>query len=145
MRMKIPSNKPICTGRELEYVAQAMASGEIASDSYFTRECSRLLEAIFAIHKVLMTPSCSAALEIAAMLCDLAPGDEVILPSFTFVSTANAFVRLGARPVFVDIRPDTLNLDDSLVEEAITPRTRAVFPVHYAGVGCEMDRILTIA
>jgi dTDP-4-amino-4,6-dideoxygalactose transaminase len=92
-----------------------------------------------------MVPSCTAALEMAAMLCDLGPGDEVILPSFTFVSTANAVVRLGARPVFVDIRPDTLNLDDALIEEAITPRTRAIFPVHYAGAGCAMDRILTVA
>ena len=90
-----------------------------------------------------MTPSCTAALEMAAMLCDLGPGDEVIVPSFTFVSTANAFVRLGARPVFVDIRPDTLNLDETLIEEAITDRTRAIFPVHYAGVGCEMDRIMS--
>ncbi|HVC98367.1 MAG TPA: dTDP-4-amino-4,6-dideoxygalactose transaminase, partial [Pirellulales bacterium] len=107
--------------------------------------CSRLLEERFGIHKVLMTPSCTAALEMAAMLCGLGPGDEVIMPSFTFVSTANAVVRLGAKPVFVDIRPDTLNIDDALIEDAITPRTKAIFPVHYAGVGCEMDRIMTIA
>ncbi|HEV3025518.1 MAG TPA: dTDP-4-amino-4,6-dideoxygalactose transaminase, partial [Pirellulales bacterium] len=105
----------------------------------------RLLEERFAIHRVLMTPSCTAALEMAAMLCNFGPGDEVIMPSFTFVSTANAVVRLGARPVFVDIRPDTLNLDDAAVEDAITPRTKAIIPVHYAGIGCEMDRIMTIA
>jgi dTDP-4-amino-4,6-dideoxygalactose transaminase len=143
--MKIPSNKPFCSGRELSYVAQAIASGEIASDGHFTRECSRLLEERFSIRRVLMTPSCSAALEIAAALCDLGPGDEVIMPSFTFVSTANAVVRLGARPVFVDIRPDTLNLDEMQIEEAITYRTRAIFPVHYGGVGCEMDRMMAIA
>jgi len=104
-----------------------------------------LLEERFGIRKVMMTPSCTAALEMAAMLCDLGPGDEVILPSFTFVSTAIAFVRLGARPRFVEIRPDTLNLDESRIEEAITPRTRAIFPVHYAGVACEMDQILATA
>jgi dTDP-4-amino-4,6-dideoxygalactose transaminase len=119
--------------------------GNIAGDGHFTQQCARLLEERFGIHKVLLTPSCTAALEMAAMLCDLGPGDEVILPSFTFVSTANAVVRLGAKPVFVDVRPDTLNIDDALVEEAITERTRAIVPVHYAGVGCEMDRIMTIA
>lgn len=143
--MKIPSNRPFLTGRELSYVAGVLDSGEVFSDGRYTRECSRLLENRFDIHKVLMTPSCTAALEIAAALCDLEPGDEVILPSFTFVSTANAFVRLGARPVFVEIRPDTLNLDESSIEEAITSRTRAIFPVHYAGVGCEMDRIMGLA
>jgi dTDP-4-amino-4,6-dideoxygalactose transaminase len=143
--MNIPSNKPFLTGRELSYVSEVLSSGDVSSDGRFTRGCSGLLERLFGIHRVLMTPSCSAALEIAASLCDLAPGDEVILPSFTFVSTANAFVRLGARPVFVEVRPDTLNLDESKVEEAITPRTRAVFPVHYAGVGCDMDRIMALA
>ena len=143
--MKIPSNRYFPAGSELDYIARAVASGEIASDGYFTRRCSRLLEETFAISKVLMTPSCSAALEIAAALCDLGPGDEVILPSFTFVSTANAFARLGARPVFVDIRPDTLNLDETRIEQAITSRTRAVFPVHYAGVGCEMNLIMAVA
>jgi dTDP-4-amino-4,6-dideoxygalactose transaminase len=103
------------------------------------------LQERFGIHRVLMTPSCTAALEMAAMLCDLGPGDEVIMPSFTFVSTANAVVRLGARPVFVDIRPDTLNLDETLIEDAITPRTKAILPVHYAGVACAMDRIEAIA
>ena len=141
----IPFNKPFIAGKELYYIAQAVTLGNIGGDGHFTRRCCRLLEERFGIGKVLMTPSCTAALEMAAMLCGLGPGDEVILPSFTFVSTANAFVRLGARPVFVDIRPDTLNLDEALIEEAITPRTRAIFPVHYAGVACEMDAILAIA
>lgn len=145
MDARIPFNKPFIAGKELYYIARAVALGNIGGDGHFTQQCCRLLEERFGIHKVLMVPSCTAALEMAAMLCRLGPGDEVILPSFTFVSTANAVVRLGARPVFVDIRPDTLNLDDALVEEAITPRTKAIFPVHYAGVGCQMDRILTIA
>src|SRR4051794_33373517 len=144
-RAPIPFNKPLLIGKELDYVARAISEGAIASDGVFTTGCARLLEERFAIRKVFMTPSCTAALEMAAMLCDLGPGDEVILPSYTFVSTANAVVRVGARPVFVDIRPDTLNLDESLIEAAITPRTRAIFPVHYAGVGCEMDDILAIA
>jgi dTDP-4-amino-4,6-dideoxygalactose transaminase len=145
MPQKIPFNKPFIAGKELFYIAQAVTFGNIGGDGHFTQECCRLLEERFGIAKVLMTPSCTAALEMAAMLCNLKPGDEVILPSFTFVSTANAVARLGARPVFVDIRPDTLNLDDSLIEEAITPKTKAIFPVHYAGVACEMDRIMTIA
>ena len=124
---------------------EAIRTASIAGDGPFTRRCSRLLEQRFGIRRVMMTPSCTAALELAAMLCGLGPGDEVILPSFTFVSTANAFVRLGARPRFVEIRPDTLNLDESRIEEAITPRTRAIFPVHYAGVACEMDQILATA
>jgi dTDP-4-amino-4,6-dideoxygalactose transaminase len=142
---RIPFNKPFIAGKELYYVAQAVTFGNLAGDGRFTQECCRLLEERFGIGKVLLVPSCTAALEMAAILFDLKPGDEVILPSFTFVSTANCIVRLGAKPVFVDIRPDTLNLDDALVEEAITERTRAIFPVHYAGVGCEMDRIMTIA
>jgi len=142
---KIPFNKPFIAGKELHYIAQAVTLGNIGGDGFFTAECSRLLEEQGGIHRVLMTPSCTAALEMAAMLCDLGPGDEVIVPSFTFVSTVNAFVRLGAKPVFVDIRFDTLNIDDGLIEEAITPRTKAIFPVHYAGVGCQMDRIMTIA
>jgi dTDP-4-amino-4,6-dideoxygalactose transaminase len=145
MMSKIPFNKPYIAGKELYYIAQAVTLGNIAGDGYFTRQCSRILEDRFGIHRVLLTPSCTAALEMSAILCGLKSGDEVILPSFTFVSTANAVVRLGAQPVFVDIRPDTLNIDDALVEEAITDRTRAIFPVHYAGVGCEMDRIMTIA
>jgi dTDP-4-amino-4,6-dideoxygalactose transaminase len=119
--------------------------GSIAGDGHFTQRCSQLLESRFGIARVLMTPSCTAALEMAALLCDLRPGDEVILPSFTFVSTASAVVRVGAVPKFVDIRPDTLNLDEGLVEQAITPQTRAIWPVHYAGVACEMDAILAMA
>lgn len=145
MEPRIPFNKPFIAGKELYYIAQAVANGNISGDGHFTQKCAQLLEERFGIHKVLLTPSCTAALEMAAMLCDLQPGDEVILPSFTFVSTANAVVRLGVKPVFVDIRADTLNIDDALIENAITPRTRAIFPVHYAGVGCEMDRILSIA
>lgn len=145
MTPRIPFNKPFIAGKELLYVAQAIAGGKIAADGQFTKQCARLLEAELGIAKVLMTPSCTAALEIAAILCDLDPGDEVILPSYTFVSTANAIARLKAKPVFVDIRPDTLNIDESLIEAAITPRTKAIFPVHYAGVSCEMDCIMEIA
>ena len=122
-----------------------MTLNNLAGDGHFTRQCCRLLEQAFGIHRVLLTPSCTAALEMAAILCDLKPGDEVILPSFTFVSTASAFVREGARPVFVDIRPDTLNIDENRIEEAVTDRTRVIVPVHYAGIGCEMNRILAIA
>ncbi len=143
--MKIPFNKPFIAGKELFYIAEAVTMGNIGGDGHFTQACCRLLEKHFDISRVLLTPSCTAALEMAAMLCDLGPGDEVIMPSFTFVSTANAVVRLGAKPVFVDIRPDTLNLDEDLIEEAITPKTKAILPVHYAGVGCEMDRIMEIA
>jgi dTDP-4-amino-4,6-dideoxygalactose transaminase len=145
MAPKIPFNKPFIAGKELYYIAQAVTLGNLGGDGRFTQSCSRVLEERFKVTKVLMVPSCTAALEMAGMLFDLGPGDEVIMPSYTFVSTANAVVRLGARPVFVDIRPDTLNLDDALVEEAITERTRAIFPVHYAGIACEMDRIMTIA
>ena len=141
----IPFNKPFCAGKELYYIARAVTLGNISGDGHFTQSCCRLLEERFGIHKVLMTPSCTAALEMAAALCDLGPGDEVIMPSFTFVSTASAVVRQGARPRFVDIRPDTLNLDDALVEEAVTPHTKAILPVHYAGVGCQMDRLSTLA
>jgi dTDP-4-amino-4,6-dideoxygalactose transaminase len=141
----IPFNRPFIVGKELCYIEQAVSYGNIAGDGHFTQQCARLLEQRFGIHKVLLTPSCTAALEMAAQLCDLGPGDEVILPSFTFVSTANAVVRLGARPVFVDIRADTLNMDEDAVEQAVTPHTRAIFPVHYAGVGCEMDVILATA
>jgi dTDP-4-amino-4,6-dideoxygalactose transaminase len=143
--MQIPFNRPFIAGKELYYIAQAVTLGNIGGDGHFTRECSALLERRFGIHRVLLTPSCTAALEMAAMLCDLGPGDEVIMPSFTFVSTASSVARLGAKPVFVDIRPDTLNIDETLIEDAITERTKAIFVVHYAGVGCEMDRILAIA
>jgi dTDP-4-amino-4,6-dideoxygalactose transaminase len=141
----VPFNKPLILGKELEYLGQAVRARAIAGDGPFTRRCARLLEERFGVSKVLMTPSCTAALEMAAMLCNLGPGDEVILPSYTFVSTASAVARLGAQPVFVEIRPDTFNLDESRIEAAITPRTKAIFPVHYAGVACAMDTILRIA
>ena len=141
----IPFNKPFIAGKELYYIAQAVTMGNIAADGHFTKLCSRFLEERFGIKKVLMVPSGTAALELAAMLCNLQPGDEVIMPSYTFVSTASAFVRVGAKPVFVDIRPDTLNIDESKIEAAITERTRVIVPVHYAGVACEMDTIMDIA
>jgi dTDP-4-amino-4,6-dideoxygalactose transaminase len=141
----IPFNKPFIAGKELFYVAKAVTGGNLAGDGVFTTKCSRLLESRFAIPHVLLTPSGTAALEIAATLCGLQPGDEVIMPSFTFVSTASAVARLGARPVFVDIRPDTLNLDETHIESTITTKTKAIFPVHYAGVACQMDRIMAIA
>jgi dTDP-4-amino-4,6-dideoxygalactose transaminase len=143
--MKIPFNKPYLTGQELEYIRQAHANGQLAGDGPFTRKCHAWLEQNTGCAKALLTHSCTGALEMAALLADLQTGDEVIMPSFTFVSTANAFVLRGAVPVFVDIRPDTLNLDESQIEAAITPRTKAVVPVHYAGVGCEMDVLLEIA
>ncbi|MBW2314778.1 MAG: dTDP-4-amino-4,6-dideoxygalactose transaminase [Deltaproteobacteria bacterium] len=142
---RIPFNKPFIVGKELEYIAEAVSLGNIAADGYFTTKCSEFLADHAASPRVLMTPSCTASLEMAAMLCELGEGDEVILPSFTFVSTAACFVREGARPVFVDVRPDTLNIDETRIEAAITPRTRAIFVVHYAGVACEMDAILDIA
>lgn len=143
--MQIPFNKPYMTGRELDYIAQAHASGHLSGDGPFTKRCHAWLEQRTGAKKALLTHSCTAALEMAAILLDLAPGDEVIMPSFTFVSTANAFVLRGAVPVFVDIRPDTLNIDETLIEAAITPRTRAICVVHYAGVACEMDAIMAIA
>jgi dTDP-4-amino-4,6-dideoxygalactose transaminase len=142
---KIPFNKPFIAGAELFHIARAVTLGNLSGDGHFTEQCARVLEQRFSIPKVLMTPSCTAALEMAAQLCDLKPGDEVIMPSFTFVSTANAVVQQGARPVFVDIRRDTLNIDEQKLAEAITPRTRAIFAVHYAGVGCEMDTIMDLA
>lgn len=143
--MKIPSNKTFFAGTEISNLAELIASGEISSGGRFTRACAELLEQKYSIQKVLITPSATAALEMAALLCDLGPGDEVIMPSFTFSSTANSIVRQGALPVFVDIRPDTLNLDEALVEQEINPSTKAIIPVHYAGVGCEMDRLMQIA
>src|SRR5439155_23562929 len=121
--------------RELDYIVEAVQGGHLAGDGVFTRRCQQWLQERCGAHAVLLTHSCTAALEMAALLCDVGEGDEVIMPSFTFVSTANAFVLRGARPVFVDIRPDTLNIDEGLVENAITERTRAIVPVHYAGVG----------
>ncbi len=143
--LKVPFNKPYLTGRELHFVAEAHANGQLAGDGAFTRRCSEWLEQRSGCRQALLTHSCTAALEMAAMLADIGPGDEVIMPSYTFVSTANAFVLRGAVPVFVDIRPDTLNIDESLIEAAITPRTKAIVPVHYAGVACEMERIGEIA
>ena len=143
--MNIPFNKPYMTGKELWYIAQAHANGHLAGDGVFTKQCNAWLEARTGAHKALLTHSCTAALEMAAILADLQPGDEVIMPSYTFVSTANAFALRGAVPVFVDIRPDTLNIDETKIEAAISPRTRAIVPVHYAGVGCEMDAIMAIA
>ena len=142
---KIPFNKPFIAGKELFYIAQAVTYGNLSGDGHFTTKCAELLQDRFSIPKVLLTPSCTAALEMAAQLCEVGPGDEVIMPSYTFVSTASAFVRMGGRPVFVDIRPDTLNIDEQLIEAAITPRTKAICVVHYAGVSCEMDTVMEIA
>jgi dTDP-4-amino-4,6-dideoxygalactose transaminase len=141
----IPFNRPHIAGKELSYVAQAQANGHLSGDGPFTRQCHTWLEQHAGGGKALLTHSCTAALEMAAILAGVAAGDEVIMPSYTFVSTANAFVLRGAVPVFVDVRADTLNLDERKVEAAITPRTRAVVPVHYAGVSCAMDVILEIA
>lgn len=141
----IPFNKPYMTGKELSYIAEAHANGMLAGDGPFTRRCHAWLEERTGASKALLTHSCTAALEMAAILADIQPGDEIIMPSYTFVSTANAFVLRGGIPVFVDIRPDTLNIDETLIEAAITPRTRAIVPVHYAGVACEMDTIMEIA
>ena len=143
--MKIPFNKPFTIGAELENIAQAVREGHLAGDGRFTRQCHEWLERNLGAKKALLTHSCTAALEMAAILCDLAPGDEVIMPSFTFVSTANAFVLRGATPVFVDIRRDTLNLDERLAAQAVTARTRAIVPVHYAGVACDMDAVMALA
>ena len=143
--MPIPFNKPYMTGKELWYISQAHASGHLAGDGQFTKKCSRWLEQRIGCQKALLTHSCTAALEMAAILTNVQPGDEVIMPSYTFVSTANAFALRGATPVFVDIRPDTLNIDETKIEDAITPRTKVVVPVHYAGVSCEMDIIMDIA
>lgn len=143
--MSIPFNKPHMTGRELFYISEAHHHGWLAGDGKFSKLCHTELERVTGAARALLTHSCTAALEMAAMLANIGPGDEVIMPSYTFVSTANAFVLRGAIPVFVDIRPDTLNLDERLVEAAITPRTRAIVPVHYAGVACEMDALLDIA
>jgi len=133
------------TGKELFYIAQANFNGRLAGDGPFTKRCHSWIEQRTGCHKALLTHSCTAALEMAALLLDIGPGDEIIMPSYTFVSTANAFVLRGGVPVFVDIRADTLNLDERLIENAITPRTKALMVVHYAGVACEMDAIMSIA
>ena len=143
--MSVDFNRPVVVGKENEYMAQAIAAGKLSGDGPFTEKCNALLEQQLGVPKALLTTSCTHALEMFALLLDIQPGDEVIIPSFTFVSTVNAFVLRGAKPVFVDIRPNTLNLDESRLEALITPRTKAIVPVHYAGVGCEMDAILDIA
>src|SRR5438105_10144686 len=143
--MRIPFNKPYMTGKELWYISQAHAKAHLAGDGEFTKKCSQWLERQIGCEKALLTHSCTAALEMAAILADISAGDEVIMPSYTFVSTANAFVLRGGIPVFVDIRPDTLNIDETRIEAAITPRTRAIVAVHYAGVACEVDAIMAIA
>ena len=142
---RIPFNKPSLSGNELLHVAESIRAGHISSDGRFTKRCRELLETGLAVPGVLLTTSCTHALEMAALLLDVQPGDEVIVPSFTFVSTVNAFVLRGAVPVFVDVRPDTLNMDESRLQPLITTRTKAIVPVHYAGVGCEMDSIVSLA
>jgi dTDP-4-amino-4,6-dideoxygalactose transaminase len=138
-------NKPSYTGNEQQYILQAIQSAKLSGDGTFGEKCQAWFEKIFGCKKALLTPSCTAALEMAAILIDTQPGDEIIIPSYTFVSSANAFVLRGAKIVFVDIRPDTMNIDETLIEAAITPKTKAIVPVHYAGVGCEMEVIMDIA
>ncbi len=145
MPYKIPFNRATLLGNELKYIAEAVERGHLAGDGEFTRRCSKLLEDVVGVPKVFLTTSCTHALEMTALLLDLEPGDEVIVPSFAFVTTVNAYVLRGARPVFVDVRPDTLNLDETRIEERITDRTRAIVPLHYAGVACEMDAIGDVA
>ena len=142
---RIPFNRLTLTGAEFEYLREAVENNHISGDGAFSKRVHEMLENLLGVRKALLTTNCTHALEMSALLLDLQPGDEFIVPSFTFVSTANAFALRGARPVFIDVRPDTLNLDESLLEDAITPRTKAIVPVHYAGVGCEMDRIIDIA
>ncbi len=141
----IPFNSPPIVGTELEYMRSAMESGKLCGDGGFTRRCQQWMEQRFGSPKVLLTPSCTASLEMAAILLDIQPGDEVIMPSYTFVSTANAFVLRGATIVFIDVRPDTMNMDVSLIEAAITDKTKVIVPVHYAGVACDMDTIMALA
>jgi len=142
---EIPFNRPFIVGKELYYIAQAVQGGHLAGDGAFTKKCNEWMEREFGAKKVLLTHSCTAALDMSALLCDLDPGGEVIMPSFTFVSTANAFALRDAHIRFVDIRPDTLNMNENLIEEAVTEKTKAIVPVHYAGVSCEMDTIMEIA
>ncbi|MDX2162773.1 MAG: dTDP-4-amino-4,6-dideoxygalactose transaminase [bacterium] len=143
--VSIPFNKPALMGREIEYIADAVRSGHISGDGGYTRKCHALLESALGVPKALLTTNCTHALEMAALILDIQPGDEVIVPSFTFVSTVNAFVLRGAKPIFCDVRADTLNLDERLLPSLISPHTRAVVPVHYAGVGCAMESILETA
>jgi dTDP-4-amino-4,6-dideoxygalactose transaminase len=141
----IPFNRPFAVGKEIDYIRQSIENMHTCGDGSFTKKCHALLEQTIGVPKALLTTSCTHALEMAALLLDIQPGDEVIVPSFTFVTTVNAFVLRGAHPVFIDVRPDTLNLDESKLEQLITPQTKAIIPVHYAGVGCEMEAILEIA
>lgn len=141
----IPFNSPPIVGTELDYMSAAMQSGKLCGDGGFTRRCQQWMEQRFGCHRVLLTPSCTAALEMAALLLNIQPDDEVIMPSFTFVSTANAFVLRGAKIVFVDVHPETMNIDETKIEAAISDKTRAIVPVHYAGVPCEMDAIMALA
>jgi len=143
--LHIPFNRPFFSGKEFDFIQEAIANWQISGDGAFTKKCHALLEKELGVPKALLTTSCTHALEMAALLLDIKPGDEVIAPSFTFVSTVNAFVLRGAHPVFIDIRPDTLNLDETKLEGLITARTKAILVVHYAGVGCEMDAILEVA
>jgi dTDP-4-amino-4,6-dideoxygalactose transaminase len=143
--INVDFNRPVLVGNELEYMKQAVENGHISGDGPFTKKCHAFLEKELGVPKALLTTSCTHALEMSAILLDIQPGDEVIIPDFTFVSTVNAFVLRGAKPVFLDVRPDTLNLDESKLEAAITPGTKVIVPVHYAGVACEMDSILEIA
>lgn len=143
--LKVDFNRPVPVGNEFEYMRQAIENRHLSGDGPFTKKCHALFEQDLGVRKALLTTSCTHALEMSALLLDIQPGDEVILPDFTFVSTVNAFVLRGAKPVFLDVRPDTLNLDESTLEAAITPRTKAILPVHYAGVGCEMDTIMEVA
>ena len=142
---RVSFNKPHLTGKELHYISEAHAMSQLSGDGPFTKRCNLWLEQQTGCTKALLTNSCTAALDMAAILADISPGDEIIMPSFTFSSTANAFVLRGGVPVFVDIRSDTLNIDETKIEAAITPRTKVIVPVHYAGVGCEMDAIMAIA
>ena len=141
----IDFNRPAFVGSELEYIQDAIHRGMLCGDGIYTKKCSQWMEKEFDVSRVMLTTSCTHALEMAAFLCDIQPGEEVIMPSYTFVSTADAFVLRGAKIVFVDIRPDTMNLDEKLIEQAITPKTKVIVPVHYAGVACEMDTIMDIA
>ena len=145
MQMNIPFNIPPVVGTELEYIEDAVKRRKLCGDNYYTKQCSKWIEENYQAQKALLTPSCTHALELAAILCDIRPGDEVIMPSFTFVSTANAFFLRGAKIKFVDIRPDTQNIDEKLIEKAITDKTKVLVPVHYAGVSCEMDTIMELA
>ncbi|PIZ01237.1 dTDP-4-amino-4,6-dideoxygalactose transaminase [bacterium (Candidatus Gribaldobacteria) CG_4_10_14_0_8_um_filter_33_9] len=143
--MKIPFNKPYLTGREMDYIYQAVYSGKISGNGMFTQKCQRLLESRYGFKKALLTTSCTDALEMGAILADIKPGDEVIVPSYTFVSTALAFVRQGAKIIFADSRPDHPGIDEDKLEELITPKTKVIVPVHYAGVACDMDKIMSLA